>query len=145
MIGFRQFLDESWSTDKDYGDFHHNSKVGDHHVGIEFRNRAPYNDKSKRKDGKYMILYTVGGSLRRGRQYVSDDGAKKILKHVHGKVSQFMRVAKPKKVSFSSHDKQKQKLHAGLAKHLAKRFGGKVNVNHDVVGVIGTEHSVEKD
>ncbi len=119
------------------GSFYHDTKVGDRNIWIGFQNRAG--------SGNYEIEYMVDNHLSRHRRNPpSPNDAHKILAHVHGKVSQFMRVAKPKRVSFTSDLEQKQKLHKVLADHLAKKFGGRVGSKYlkdrDTI-----EHSVEKD
>jgi hypothetical protein len=121
MKTFAEFLTETWTIAKggddqrgDRGDAYHYKKIHGHDVDVNFM---------KYKD-THEVMYSVNGAIRK-RQPVTPEAQHAILHHVHKRIDQFVRHAKPKKLIMSSGDDQRIKLHSALTQRLAKRYGGK--------------------
>ncbi len=138
MLGFREFLDETWKQGEAHDDFHHTSHVAGHHVQVSFDNAG--------KDA-HSIGYKINHSWdRNDSDSPSSEDAKKIFKHIHHKIHQFMRHRKPKKIRLTAwdgdeHGKKRAQLNHVLAHSLAKKYGGKVREDNFFM----KSHTVEKD
>ena len=144
MLGFKQFLDEVWSRgSEDRDTFNHHDYVAGHKVKVSFE---------KTRDGRlHDIGYRVDGSYNKAGKWgvpPNHEATKKIFKHIHGKIHQFMRHRKPHRVRLQAwdgdmHGPKRTELNRALAHHLAKKFGG--SVRETLSGRMFKTHEVEKD
>ncbi len=128
MIGFRDFLIEGWYVHgdglggKDYNNISAEKNIHGRKVKVNF--------SGHRKSRHYEVSYDVDGAIDKkyaARKTASAQHGREIAHHASKTIHRFINRVKPKSVYFSSHDPQKQRLHDGLAKRLAKKHGGKVS------------------
>ena len=106
MIGFREFLKESWKRPGGE-DVEHEGRVGGQRVKVCFLHRG---------EARYHIQFATGipKTLISGH---------KIVKHVGDRVDQFIRHRKPKSIQMSGDSEKKAELYGQFAKHLVKKHG----------------------
>ncbi len=125
MKTFKQFIKEKWNVSS-YDSpitgkrlFARNQKYVDgEHVDINFSGNA---------DRDYNLEYTVNHDFYKRKPTDAETG-KKILSHVNKTINTFVRRMKPKSVGFQSSDDRRIELHRMLARRLAKKHGGTVEV-----------------
>ena len=125
MKTFKQYIREKWEVSS-YDSprtgkrlFARNQKhIDDEHVDVNF---------SGNSDKDYNLEYTVNQDYYKKKPTGAEKG-KKILSHVGKTINTFVRQMKPKSIGFQSSDDRRIDLHNMLARRIAKKHGGTVEV-----------------
>lgn len=119
MKSFKAFLSEEWNEYRG-GGMHrvsHSAQIGPHKVSMYFQ--------GKEGTGRYNIDFTVDNHLSTARHAKANPNALKIMKHVSGRVHDFIDKHKPSALRMDGTSDQKDNIYGKFGKGLAKRYGGK--------------------
>ena len=133
MISFKEFIVEDWDHAKieaprsRWGRKRHSNYIL-HSKEIHGKKVEVAFGTSRDKPHHYEVGYTVDGAhyTPKAMRGTPQQG-REIAHHASKTIHRFIKRVRPKSVYFHSADSQRQRIHKGLIRHLAKKYGGKAS------------------
>ena len=99
----------------DPNDYYHSGSVGNHHVEMLYRQFS----------GRYFVARMFVNGNDWGNEIMHKPHRVGALSFARNSMSHFIKTVKPKTLYFSANRAAKEPVYKQLAKHLAKKHGGK--------------------